>query len=63
MRLSRSRYGARTSRRWRSWSSPGALDVGTDSFDDADDVAFDPTEFIDEDDEFLTSVAFADTEG
>ena len=31
---------------------PGALDVGTDSFDDADDDAFDPTEFIDEDDEF-----------
>ena len=29
-----------------------ALDVGTDSFDDADDDPFDPTEFIDEDDEF-----------
>ena len=29
-----------------------ALDVGTDSFDDADDEPFDPTEFIDEDDEF-----------
>ena len=29
-----------------------ALDVGTDSFDDADDDAYDPTEFIDEDDEF-----------
>ena len=31
---------------------PEALDVGTDSFDDADDDPFDPTEFIDEDDEF-----------
>ena len=29
-----------------------ALDVGTDSFDDTDDEPFDPTEFIDEDDEF-----------
>ena len=29
-----------------------ALDVGMDSFDDADDDAYDPTEFIDEDDEF-----------
>ena len=29
-----------------------ALDVGTDSFDDADDEPYDPTEFIDEDDEF-----------
>jgi hypothetical protein len=29
---------------------PEALDVGTDSFDDDD--AYDPTEFIDEDDEF-----------
>ena len=29
-----------------------ALDVGTDSFDDDDDDPFDPTEFIDEDDEF-----------
>ena len=29
-----------------------ALSVGTDSFDDADDEAFDPTEFIDDDDEF-----------
>ena len=28
-----------------------ALSVGTDSFDD-DDEPFDPTEFIDEDDEF-----------
>ena len=28
------------------------LDVGTDSFDDADDDPFDPTEFIEEDDEF-----------
>ena len=28
---------------------PEALDVGTDSFDDDD--AYDPTEFIDEDDE------------
>ena len=31
---------------------PEALDVGRDSFDDADDDPFDPTEFIDEDDEF-----------
>ena len=31
---------------------PEALDVGTDSFNDADDDAYDPTEFIDEDDEF-----------
>jgi hypothetical protein len=30
---------------------PEALDVGMNSFDDADDDAFDPTEFID-DDEF-----------
>ena len=29
-----------------------ALDVGTDSFNDADDEPFDPTAFIDEDDEF-----------
>ena len=29
-----------------------ALDVGTDSFDDDDDDPFDPTEFIDDDDEF-----------
>ena len=29
-----------------------ALDVGTGSFDDADDDPYDPTEFIDEDDEF-----------
>ena len=28
-----------------------ALDVGTDSFDDADDEPYDPTEFIDEDDD------------
>jgi hypothetical protein len=31
---------------------PEALDVGTDSFNAADDEPFDPTEFIDEDDEF-----------
>ena len=31
---------------------PEALDVGTYSFDDADDEPYDPTEFIDEDDEF-----------
>ena len=30
---------------------PEALDVGTDSIDDADDDAYDPTEFIDEDDD------------
>ena len=30
----------------------GALDVGTDSFDDDDDDPYDPTEFIDDDDEF-----------
>ena len=29
-----------------------ALNVGADSFDDDDDEPFDPTEFIDEDDEF-----------
>ena len=29
-----------------------ALDVGKDSFDGDDDEPFDPTEFIDEDDEF-----------
>jgi hypothetical protein len=29
-----------------------ALSIGRDSFDDADDDPFDPTEFIDEDDEF-----------
>ena len=29
-----------------------ALNVGRNSFDDADDEPFDPTEFIDEDDEF-----------
>jgi len=33
-------------------TASGALDVGTDSFNDADDEPFDPTEFIDEDDEF-----------
>jgi hypothetical protein len=31
---------------------PEAPDVGTDSFDDADDDAYDPTEFINEGDEF-----------
>ena len=32
---------------------PEALDVDTDSFDDADDEPYDPTEFIDDDaDEF-----------
>ena len=31
---------------------PEVLDVGTDSFDEADDEPFDPTEFIDRDDEF-----------
>ena len=30
----------------------GALDVEADSFDDADDDPYDPTEFTDEDDEF-----------
>jgi hypothetical protein len=29
-----------------------ALSVGRNSFDDADDEPFDPTEFIDDDDEF-----------
>ena len=29
-----------------------ALDVGEDCFDDADDDPYDPTEFIDDDDEF-----------
>ncbi len=31
---------------------PAALVVGTDSFGDADDEPYDPTEFIDDDDEF-----------
>ena len=31
---------------------PEALDVGTYSFDDADDEPYDPTEFMDKDDEF-----------
>ena len=31
---------------------PEALDVGEDGFDDADDDPYDPTEFIDEEDEF-----------
>jgi hypothetical protein len=31
---------------------PEALAVGTDSLNVADDEPFDPTEFIDEDDEF-----------
>ena len=31
---------------------PETLDVGADSFDDAGDEPYDPTEFIDEDDEF-----------
>ena len=30
----------------------GALDVGEDGFDDSSDDPYDPTEFIDEDDEF-----------
>ncbi|MGY4650126.1 hypothetical protein [Mycobacterium sp. URHB0021] len=42
---------------------PEALDVGTDSFNDADDEPFDPTAFIDEDDEFLSSAAPTVTEG
>ena len=43
-------------RPWSRWNWTTrinqALDVGTDSFNDADDEPFDPTEFIDEDDEF-----------
>ena len=31
---------------------PEALDVGMDSVDDADDEPYDPTEFMDKDDEF-----------
>ena len=31
---------------------PDAFDVGADAFDEADDNAYDPTELIDEDDEF-----------
>ena len=31
---------------------PEALDVGTDSFDDADDDPYDPMEFAESDDEF-----------
>ena len=34
-----------------------ALSVEADSFDDSDDEPYDPTEFIDEDDEFSTSAA------
>ena len=30
---------------------PEALDVEADSFDDADDDAYDPTEFIDDDED------------
>ena len=30
----------------------GSLDVEADALDDADDDPYDPTEFIDEDDEF-----------
>ena len=40
-----------------------ALSVGTDSVDDADDEPYDPTEFIEEDDEVLTSAAPTATEG
>ena len=39
----------RPGRSWRRWAV--ALDVGRNSFDDADDEPFDPTEFIEEDDE------------
>ena len=35
---------------------PEALDVGEDAFDDADDEPYDPTEFIDEDDEFYVGL-------
>jgi hypothetical protein len=31
---------------------PEPLDLATDSFDDADDEPFDPTDFIDQDNEF-----------
>jgi hypothetical protein len=31
---------------------PEALDVGKDSFHDTDDDAYDPTKFVDEDDQF-----------
>ena len=30
---------------------PDAFDIGTDSFDDADDEPYDPTEFMDKDDD------------
>ena len=40
----------RPGRSWRRWAV--ALDVDTDSFYDAADDPFDPTEFIDDDDEF-----------
>ena len=53
MLLSRDRCGGRSLRSWTTLEQhPEALDVGTDFFDDADDDTFDPTEFIDEDDEF-----------
>ena len=41
--------GGRPGGSWRRWAV--ALDVGRNSFDDADDEPFDPTEFIEEDDE------------
>ena len=41
----------------------GALGAGTDSFDDADDDPYDPTEFIDDERRVLTSAAPAVTEG
>ena len=51
--MSRSRCGAQIVEKLEEVEQhPEALDVGADAFDDADDDAYDPTEFIDEDDEF-----------
>ena len=44
-------WGAIIEKLEESEQNAESLDVGTDSFDDADDDAHDPTEFIDEDDE------------
>jgi hypothetical protein len=49
--VSRSRCGRRSSSSWSSWSSSRRRSTsGEDGFDDDD--AYDPIEFIDEDDEF-----------
>ena len=51
--MSRSRCGAQIIRAIEEVEQHSeALDVGEDAFDDADDDAYDPIEFIDDDDEF-----------